>query len=333
MERVERIGIGKPARSNIVDASGEGLVNETPEADLNDSEFRFRIRGEDVRRFIGMNYYEAVNHGIPQAWVEERFPGVDRSDLLEIIRRSGALIGQFRDVYHGIGAIYFSSLDQYMIEWDQDVLFARHESQRPQNSLVERSQFVVDSVYRFREACVLVEQGDLESASQVLRSLDSEKLRQHYYSSWPEYDRLNSLAVRSLREYPRFRSTEERMPSKGTVKAIFERDSWSCRWCNSPVIDAQALKKVSSLFPDVLQRGPTNDLKHGLILAASVSLDHVRPHSFGGGNDYSNLVTSCWPCQFGRGNDLIERLGLGDPRLRDPIPIDWDGCSRVWMWG
>jgi len=306
-------------------------VSEKPEVDLSASEFRFRISGEDIRRFMGMNYYVAVNRGIPQAWVDERFPGVDRSDLLEIIRLSGALIGQTRDVYHGIGAIYFSSLEQYMIEWDQDVLFARNESQCPQNSLVDCSQFVVKSVQSFREACVLVEQKDLELASQVLQSLDSERLRQHYYSSWPEYDRLNSLAVRSLREYPRLRSTEERMPSKGLARMIFQRDFWSCRWCNSPVIDTQALKRMSLLFPDVLQRGPTNDLKHGLILAASVSLDHVRPHSFGGGNDYPNLVTSCWPCQFGRGNDLIERLGLNDPRLRNPIPSDWDGCSRVWM--
>jgi hypothetical protein len=58
-------------------------------------------------------------------------------------------------------------------------------------------------------------------------------------------------------------------------------------------------------------------------------LDHVLPHSKGGENIAENLVTACWPCQLGRGNDSIERIGLFHPaehQLQRALP-GWDGCD------
>jgi 5-methylcytosine-specific restriction endonuclease McrA len=118
------------------------------------------------------------------------------------------------------------------------------------------------------------------------------------------------------------------MPPAAIVREVYERDFWACRWCGTPVIADKPIKAIHKLFPATFYKGTTNDSMHGLMLSSRVSLDHVLPHSFGGTNDIENLVTSCWPCQFGRGNDLIERLGLSDPREREPIPTDWDGCSK-----
>ena len=83
------------------------------------------------------------------------------------------------------------------------------------------------------------------------------------------------------------------------------------------------------MLPDAYPAGRRDDDRHGLTLAARASLDHVNPHSAGGGSDDDNLVTACWSCQFGRGNDTIERLDLSDPRQRPPIDVlpRWDGCE------
>ncbi len=196
------------------------------------------------------------------------------------------------------------------------------------NSLVEKSEYAGFTTSEFRKACELVEAGILDEAEKLLVDLDSEKLRLQFYATWKEYDRLNALALKPLKDYPKIKKVNKRMPPAAIVREVYERDFWACRWCDTPVIADKPIKAVHKLFPATFHKGTTNDSMHGLMLSSRVSLDHVLPHSFGGTNEIENLVTSCWPCQFGRGNDLIERLGLIDPRERDPIPSDWDGCSR-----
>ena len=196
------------------------------------------------------------------------------------------------------------------------------------HSLVPHSEYARLAVGEFRKACVLVEAGKLNEAESVLTNLDSDQLRQQFYATWEEYDLLNKAALKPLSQYPKVKKVGKRMPPAAVVREVYERDFWTCRWCSTPIIADKPIKAMHKLFPVAFEKGTTNDSMHGLMLSSRVSLDHVLPHSFGGTNDIENLVTSCWPCQFGRGNDLIERLGLSDPRERDPIPTDWDGCSR-----
>ena len=196
------------------------------------------------------------------------------------------------------------------------------------NSLVKKSEYAGFATSEFRKTCELVEAGILDAAERLLTDLDSEKLRLQFYATWKEYDRLNALALKPLKDYPKNKKVDKRMPPAAIVREVYERDFWARRWCGTPVIADKPIKAMHKLFAVTFYKGMTNDSMHGLMLSSRVSLDHVRPHSFGGTNEIENLVTSCWPCQFGRGNDLIERLGLSDPRERDPIPSDWDGCSR-----
>jgi 5-methylcytosine-specific restriction endonuclease McrA len=195
-------------------------------------------------------------------------------------------------------------------------------------SLVPQSEYARFAVGEFRKACVLVEAGILDEAEVLLTNLDSDQLRQQFYATWKEYDHLNKEAMKPLSQYPKVKKVGKRMPPAAVVREVYERDFWACRWCGTPVIADKPIKAMHKLFPATFKKGTTNDSMHGLMLSSRVSLDHVLPHSFGGTNDIENLVTSCWPCQFGRGNDLIERLGLSDPRESEPIPTDWDGCSR-----
>lgn len=69
--------------------------------------------------------------------------------------------------------------------------------------------------------------------------------------------------------------------------------------------------------------------RHDGTIAVLGSHDHVVPRSWGGSNELDNLVTACWPCQFGRGNARLEDCGLIDPRDRAPVVDDWDGLSRL----
>jgi hypothetical protein len=68
---------------------------------------------------------------------------------------------------------------------------------------------------------------------------------------------------------------------------------------------------------------------HAAFLYVSATLDHVVPHSYGGSNEPENLVTACWPCNFGRGGYLLRQMGLKDPRERPPVLDSWDGLTRL----
>ena len=197
------------------------------------------------------------------------------------------------------------------------------------HSLVPQSEYARFAVGEFSKACVLVEAGKLNEAESVLTNLDSDQLRQQFYATWDVYDRLSKAAPKPLSQYPKVKKVGKRMPPAAVVREVYERDFWTCRWCSTPIIADKPIKAMHKQFPATFYKGTTNDSMHGLMLSSRVSLDHVLPHSFGGTNEIENLVTSCWPCQFGRGNDLIERLGLSDPREREPTPTDWDGCSTL----
>lgn len=58
--------------------------------------------------------------------------------------------------------------------------------------------------------------------------------------------------------------------------AIYLRDGLACAWCG-----------------DSVENG------------AQLTLDHLKPHSKGGDNDPSNLVTSCHRCNCSRGNRSV----------------------------
>jgi len=63
--------------------------------------------------------------------------------------------------------------------------------------------------------------------------------------------------------------------------AIYLRDGMACCWCGSTVED-------------------------GVIL----TLDHLKPHSKGGSNHETNLVTSCGRCNSSRGNRSVRAFAV-----------------------
>ena len=119
-----------------------------------------------------------------------------------------------------------------------------------------------------------------------------------------------------------------RMPTSAETRALYLRDGWRCRFCGCRVVSNRARSAMRACIPGAIPWGESEGY-HGAFFALTASVDHVLPHSAGGGNEPQNLVTACWSCQFGRGAYTIEEFGLSDPRFRPPVVDGWDGLCRV----
>ena len=79
-----------------------------------------------------------------------------------------------------------------------------------------------------------------------------------------------------------------------------------------------------------LVAGRTDETRHGLYLMLMASHDHVKSHSEGGSNEDSNLVTSCWGCQFGKYKYSLRELRLDNPLDTEPVMLEnWNGLRFV----
>ena len=95
---------------------------------------------------------------------------------------------------------------------------------------------------------------------------------------------------------------------------IFARDNFRCCYCSSHVLPKKEFKKLHAfLGPDALPLGKTNATRSGFYLMFVATLDHVLPWSLGGRTDETNLVTSCWSCNYGKANFTVEQIGISSP--------------------
>ena len=95
---------------------------------------------------------------------------------------------------------------------------------------------------------------------------------------------------------------------------LFARDNYKCRYCSDPVISKKMFKEANSVIgSSFLPLGRTNLTRSGFYLMFVATLDHVTPWSLGGKTDESNLVTSCWSCNYGKANFTVEQIGLRNP--------------------
>ena len=117
------------------------------------------------------------------------------------------------------------------------------------------------------------------------------------------------------------------MPSVSVRREIYKRDRWHCRFCQIPVVDPEATKRITSLAPGAFFVGRRNVETHSVVLALRATPDHVLPRCYGGTNELDNLATACGCCQFGRGDWTLEDVRVSYPR--PPVKSDWDGLRRV----
>ena len=125
----------------------------------------------------------------------------------------------------------------------------------------------------------------------------------------------------------------QRMPGAAVTQAIYRRDGFRCGFCGCRVVLGTARDRMRMLVPGAIRWGSTSKEQHAAFFALTATIDHIKPHARGGSSDLGNLATTCWPCNFGRGNALIEEMGLLDPRSRPLVIDDWGGLDRVLVHG
>ena len=127
---------------------------------------------------------------------------------------------------------------------------------------------------------------------------------------------------------PKEQRVKVRMPTTAEQKQVHARDGFYCRFCEMPVIRKEIRVKMSAAYPEAISWGRTNDSQHAAFQAMWAQYDHVVPHARGGGNDLSNVVLTCAPCNFGRMNYTLDEVAVSDPRSRSPRVGPWDGLER-----
>lgn len=174
--------------------------------------------------------------------------------------------------------------------------------------------------------------GDNERARELVRQADMPVL--HAYANRimnEQHDEIHRY--RPLSDTSRGTTAVERialrMPTGVEQSAIYRRDGHRCRYCGCRVVLKSARSSMQSMIPDALNWPSSDKQKHGAFYALNACVDHLVPHARGGDNSPDNLITACWPCNFGKMNFLIQELSLADPRTRSPVVDDWDGLERI----
>ncbi len=167
--------------------------------------------------------------------------------------------------------------------------------------------------------------GELELSRALLTEVDSSRLQSWYVLHAQHAGLHRYRALGSLSRPASIRSDSRRIPSSFT-RQIYERDRYTCRYCHQRLIATQVFTALRNrIGQDFFPMGRGNYARHGARLVFGISVDHVIPHSQGGPTTPGNLVTSCWPCNFGKAEFAPIEIGLDDPRDRDPVASDWRG--------
>ncbi len=179
----------------------------------------------------------------------------------------------------------------------------------------------------FSRAVVSAQHGNKSAAQDALGRIrnDSDALRE-----WFDVHAQNTGRFRFQEFGKTPRSPVHRVGSRyisaALTREVAERDGYHCRYCAQRVVPHSVFRRFGALVgPDAFPTGRSNAERHGVRLVYGMSIDHLVPHSLGGATDPSNLVTACWPCNFGKAGYLVCELGLKDPRGRDPVLSDWRG--------
>jgi len=171
---------------------------------------------------------------------------------------------------------------------------------------------------------------DLVSASSFLRLADMSEIARFYKRIAGKTDlSIHRQSFQPKDKLPKELRVESRMPSKKIEEMVFKRDGWRCRFCDKRVISRMTRRIFINRFPTETHWVSAEYERHTSLHSQAASLDHILPHSRGGDNAKTNLVTACGPCQFGRNCWTLEEVEFNDPRERQPIVDAWDGLTRM----
>jgi 5-methylcytosine-specific restriction endonuclease McrA len=195
--------------------------------------------------------------------------------------------------------------------------------------LCPRPDFITESFKEFEQAVRVAVQGDLELALSHLSSTRHDELRvwfdkvAQHAGKQRFLDRNHPMAI----ELPVVDDArDEEKISVPLARQILERDAYHCRYCGIPVVFSSEVRKIQKILgPDNFPISKSNQIAHGTLRAFYNSFDHVLPRSRGGRNTLENLVTACYPCNFGKDDFTLSQLGLRSPFEGSVVEDNHDG--------
>lgn len=114
---------------------------------------------------------------------------------------------------------------------------------------------------------------------------------------------------------------------------IWNRDFWTCRYCDEPVFFNPIFKLFEELSPNHGYYHPhgKGEFRHQFIEKRMASIDHVHPLKKGGLDETDNYVTACWGCNL-KWRDKLHTEGKPKPLRVNTmaIKINWDGFSTLY---
>ncbi|TSD90183.1 HNH endonuclease [Mycobacterium sp. KBS0706] len=178
--------------------------------------------------------------------------------------------------------------------------------------------------------------GDRPSAERLIREANMPSVRAWTESLWgkkaanpDQYKYFRFRLVPAVSSYPQKEErTEKRMPTSEERRSIIERYGRNCVFCGTPLISKGIQTAIRLAYPTALPWGDRNADQHAAFQCMWMQFDHVLPHSRGGDNSIENVVVTCAPCNYGRGERILEELGLIDPRTAPIHKTSWDGLER-----
>jgi hypothetical protein len=187
-----------------------------------------------------------------------------------------------------------------------------------------------EEVKLFHKSVFEASKGHIDKAIGILKKIRDAELRNWYV----EHGQMSGMFRVKILKRPRpvaenIDRDKLRSPDK-FANFVFERDNYSCRYCGLPVIPKDILRAYSRCVgKEFFKDTGTNAERHGVVLAFRANADHVVPWTLGGKTEPSNLVSSCWSCNYGKAGYTLEELDLVDPRQTDVIKTEWDGLVSL----
>lgn len=180
--------------------------------------------------------------------------------------------------------------------------------------------------------------GNRDETARLILQTDREDIRAFTESLWgPKTANPDQPAYIRWRSVPDLPGPAEedldrkRMPNRSDKNAIVVRWGRHCVYCGVPLIRSALPKALQAAYPSLRIWGPSNRNaeQHAAFQLMWMQFDHVVPHSRGGRTDIENVVVTCAPCNYGKGDCMLEELGLIDPRSRPGVRTSWDGLERM----
>ena len=182
---------------------------------------------------------------------------------------------------------------------------------------LEKPDWIQDSFQLLVDAITYASAGKIELARSILKNSRDLEMRTWYHVHAQNIATWRSETLKIEAPEPILPLDPENRFSK-FESILFARDNYKCRYCADPVIPKKVFKKAQSLIGSTdLPLGRTNLTRSGFYLMFVATLDHVMPWSLGGRTDESNLVTSCWSCNYGKANFTVEQIGINNPLDRE----------------